>query len=237
MAKKKIFISSVQTEFEQERKSLHEYICADPLLGKFFDPFLFELLPAIDQRVDAIYLKEVERSGIYLGIFGKEYGSESVDGVSPTENPLLAEPLYLAGYIERMGTGTSDMVRKSLAAGLAEPVFIQAEDFRSIVYRPVNMQDTSQVSEQVKEQVKEQVREQVKEQVKEILLTIIDEMSTQEIMLSLNLKGRRNFLHNYLQPALENAIIEMTQPESPNSPTQKYRLTLKGKELKELLRK
>jgi len=83
--KKKIFISSVQTEFATERKMLHEYICADPLLGKFFDPFQFELLPAIDQRADAVYLKEVDQSDIYLGIFGKEYGSENKDGVSPTE--------------------------------------------------------------------------------------------------------------------------------------------------------
>ena len=85
MAKRKIFISSVQAEFVQERKALHDYICADPLLGKFFEPFLFELLPAIDQRVDIIYLKEVEQSDIYLGIFGKEYGSQNAAGVSPTE--------------------------------------------------------------------------------------------------------------------------------------------------------
>ena len=51
-------------------------------------------------------------------------------------NPLVAEPLYLAGYIERMGTGTTDIIQKSLAAGLAEPQFIQAEDFKSIINRP-----------------------------------------------------------------------------------------------------
>lgn len=85
MAKKKIFISSVQSEFSAERKALHEYICADPLLGKFFDPFLFELLPAIDQGADAVYLKEVEQSDIYLGLFGQLYGSENAEGISPTE--------------------------------------------------------------------------------------------------------------------------------------------------------
>jgi len=35
-----------------------------------------------------------------------------------------------------MGTGTSDMVQKSLEAGLAEPQFIQAEDFRTLIFRP-----------------------------------------------------------------------------------------------------
>ena len=38
-------------------------------------------------------------------------------------NPLLAEPLYLTRYIERMGTGTGDMIRRCREAGLAEPEF------------------------------------------------------------------------------------------------------------------
>lgn len=38
-------------------------------------------------------------------------------------NPLLAEPMYLAKYIERMGTGTRDMIWRCRAAGLPEPEF------------------------------------------------------------------------------------------------------------------
>ena len=34
-------------------------------------------------------------------------------------NPLLAESLYLMDYIERMGTGTLDMIRRCVAAGTA----------------------------------------------------------------------------------------------------------------------
>lgn len=147
-------------------------------------------------------------------------------------NPLLAEPLYLAGYIERLGTGTTDIVKKCLASGLQEPQFIQAEDFKTILYRP----STDQVREQVEEQVREQVEEQVREQVRELVLTIQNEMSAQEIMNVMNLKGRRNFLQNYLQPAIGDAFIEMSQPDSPKSPTQKYRLTARGKALKQQLK-
>ena len=74
MAKKKIFISSVQSEFQEERLALHEYLHADPLLGKFFEPFVFELFPASDQSTQSLYLKEVEQCDIYLGLFGKSYG-------------------------------------------------------------------------------------------------------------------------------------------------------------------
>jgi len=50
-------------------------------------------------------------------------------------NPLLAEPMYLNGTIERMGTGTRDIVHKCKELGLKEPEFIQDEFFRSILWR------------------------------------------------------------------------------------------------------
>ncbi len=96
---------------------------------------------------------------------------------------------------------------------------------------------TDQVGEQVKEQVKEQVGEQVKEQVNLMINIFQNEMSVLQLMTKLNLSGRRNFLQNYLQPALDAGLIEMTQPDSPKSPTQKYRLTEKGKDLQKLLKK
>jgi hypothetical protein len=65
-SREKIFISSVQTEFAAERQALYEFILADPLFGHFFEPFLFERLPATDQRADSIYLREVELCSIYL---------------------------------------------------------------------------------------------------------------------------------------------------------------------------
>jgi len=51
-------------------------------------------------------------------------------------NPLLAEPMYLKRYIERLGIVTADMVRIALASKLREPVFEQIEDFKTILYRP-----------------------------------------------------------------------------------------------------
>lgn len=63
-------------------------------------------------------------------------------------NPLIAEPLYLAGYIERMGTGTTDIIQKSLSAGLPEPQFKQGEEFRSIIYRPGANQAADQLTNQ-----------------------------------------------------------------------------------------
>lgn len=40
-------------------------------------------------------------------------------------NPLIAEALFLSGYIEKSGTGTTEMIRECREAGLAEPSFAQ----------------------------------------------------------------------------------------------------------------
>jgi predicted HTH transcriptional regulator len=80
-----IFVSSVQKELAAERRALKEYVHNDPLLGRFFEVFLFEDTPASDRRADQVYLAEVDRCAIYCGLFGDDYGFEDAAGVSPTE--------------------------------------------------------------------------------------------------------------------------------------------------------
>ena len=83
--KSRIFISSVQREFAKERKALASYIRQDAILGKFFEVFLFEEVPAQERKADGVYLSEVDECDIYLGIFGHAYGNVDSSGVSATE--------------------------------------------------------------------------------------------------------------------------------------------------------
>jgi len=80
-----IFISSVQKELAEERGALKEYIEGDALLSRFFDVILFETFPAADRRADHVYLDQVDRCDLYVGLFGNDYGYEDAAGVSPTE--------------------------------------------------------------------------------------------------------------------------------------------------------
>ena len=50
-------------------------------------------------------------------------------------NPLLCEALYLTEYIERMGTGTLDMIRRCVEAGLPEPEFSVTDGFVTTIRR------------------------------------------------------------------------------------------------------
>ena len=505
MRKLKIFISSVQKEFALERQSLFEYLHSDPLLGLFFEPFLFENLSAADQRADAVYINEVAKCDIYIGLFGSQYGFEDTDGISPTErefeeatrqyktrliyvlgdqrlprhskmdqliqkigidvirkrfnssnelnsgvyaslvnylkekeiirtgpfdatlnefatlddldqdkinefvriarakrgfplpiesaaetilthlnllvnnrvsnaaillfgkqpqrffitsevkcahfhgfdvvkpipayqvykgdvfqlvnqavdfvlskidvsvgtrdestqvpidyeipraavseaivnaiahrdytsngsvqvmlfkdrleiwnpgtlplglspeklrhphnsipaNPLLAEPMYLAGYIERLGTGTGDIIRLCQGRGLKVPEFIQEENFRTIIWRTLSTvkQATNEVSKNATGQATGQATDEVSETIKRVVLVLDGELKRAEVQEILGLKHRETFVLNYLNPSLESAYIEMTIPEIPTHQEQRYRLTVKGKALKKKLQK
>ena len=85
---------------------------------------------------------------------------------------------------------------------------------------------------QVTVQVTVQDTVQVTMQVKELVKILDREMNRIEIQEKLNLSDRENFRLNYLKPALEQGVIEMTIPDKPKSGLQKYRLTVLGKQLK-----
>jgi hypothetical protein len=90
----RIFISSVQNEFSTEPAVLRDYLCDDTIMRRFFEPLLFEDVPAADRRADELYLAEVEQCDIYLGLFGNEYGYEDADGLSATEREFDAATLH-----------------------------------------------------------------------------------------------------------------------------------------------
>ena len=127
-------------------------------------------------------------------------------------------------YLERffanlLAGGTYDLKSRFLLVGLSEEKSSLAPSRRE------------QVGEQVGEQVREQVSTAPSKFVQRLLKVMNGEMSVLEMMAALKLGGRRNFLEKYLSPAIDLGLVEMTQPNSPRSPTQKYRLTEKGKSL------
>ncbi|TLU87587.1 MAG: hypothetical protein FDX21_01800 [Chlorobium sp.] len=54
-------------------------------------------------------------------------------------------------------------------------------------------------------------------------------MSAAELMEALHIKDRKYFRASFLQSSLDDNYVEMTIPEKPSSPLQKYRLTETGR--------
>jgi Fic family protein len=79
----------------------------------------------------------------------------------------------------------------------------------------------------------DQVSVQVNDQVRRLLVALgKGEKTAAELMQGLGLRHAPTFRKNYLIPALEAGFIERTQPDSPRSPTQRYRLTVLRKSVK-----
>ncbi len=80
-------------------------------------------------------------------------------------------------------------------------------------------------------EVTPQATPQATPQVEKLLLTCEGEMTKNQLMKALNLKDREYFRIEILKLAIEKGLLEMTIPDKPNHPNQKYRLTEAGKNL------
>ena len=60
-----------------------------------------------------------------------------------------------------------------------------------------------------------------------ILKNCKNESSATELMKILNRTNKSKFKNTIVNPLIENGFIELTNPDRPKSPTQKYRLTNK----------
>jgi predicted HTH transcriptional regulator len=95
MEKLKIFVSSNQTEFQVERIKIKEFIENTPIYNNLFEVFIFEDVPAEGLSPQKIYLEEVKKSNIFIGLIGENYGSINENGVSASEeefNTFLKTP-------------------------------------------------------------------------------------------------------------------------------------------------
>ena len=59
--------------------------------------------------------------------------------------------------------------------------------------------------------------------VQRLLNILKGDMSVREMMAAMGFASRDKFLKNYLSPALKAGLVEMTDPNSPKSPKQRYR--------------
>ena len=106
---KQVFISSVQKEFERERAAIKKMIESDPILKPNFKAFVFEIdASASDKSTQQVYLKEIEKSDIYLLLVGNKYGYCKEGEVSPTEQEFdKAQELGLTKLVFVRGTDNS----------------------------------------------------------------------------------------------------------------------------------
>lgn len=150
-------------------------------------------------------------------------------GVSKIRNHVLARVFRELNLIEQWGSGVRRIFREAQELGLPEPQIVELGLRVRLVVRLAQALPVMSPPATNTEQVTEQVTEQATTQVMKLLVTLaVGPLGTKAAMSALGLTHRPTFIQNYLQPALNVGWVEMTQPQSPKSPTQKYRLTASG---------
>ena len=191
-------------------------------------------------------------------------------------NPLLAESMYLAEYIERMGTGTLDMIRRCVEAGLPEPEFAVSDGFVTTVWRAVEPERVAGGAEErvtgvvggrpdsqsepsgKREQAGVQgggqegqregeagghggqvgvqagghvgVQAELEARDADMLRACVRaDLTSKELQNAGAYAGRTRSFEQRLNRLLGEGLLEMTVPDRPRSPIQKYRLTDKGR--------
>ena len=151
-------------------------------------------------------------------------------------NPLIADPLFWTGYVDKVGTGTEDIVNLCKEKGLKEPEYHQEEDFRVVIWRRNPEKGLSEGPSEglskglSRDQVSTKLNQKW-EKIEPMIRLLENTSSAADLRSVMGMNNATKFKNNYLNPLIELGVVEMTQPESPNSPTQRYRLTEAGKGL------
>ena len=171
---------------------------------------------------------EIENPGILLPGMTVE---DVKQGVSKIRNRVIARVFRELDLIEQWGSGFRRILEEAEDKNLPEPTIEEiAMRVRFTVYLAESM--ATEVSKTSTEQVTEQVTEHVTEQVRSLLFCLKTQpLGRRDAMVCIGLNSRPTFVYDYLKPAIQAGFVEMTLPNSPKSPTQKYRLTSKGKDL------
>ena len=146
--------------------------------------------------------------------------------------------------IERMGTGTGDMIRRCHDASLPEPEFRLDGGCFVLTLRRKTGQVTGQVTPQVAPQdnmlyhsvlrelaaVLSMVTPQVTGQVVSVLEVVaVEDKPRVALQEAAALKDREHFRESYLEPLVNAGWLARTIPDKPASRLQTYRLTEKGR--------
>jgi ATP-dependent DNA helicase RecG len=174
--------------------------------------------------------------GMYNGQKVQDLDIEEVS--SDRRNPILADVMAQLDYMEKRGSGLKRICNETRSLESykedRKPKFKSSSShFITTIY---SMEYDPEVTKQSSSsnQVEGTSRGQVRGHVLRLIKVLNKEdLPVRVLMEKLELNSRDKFLKNYLTPVLEAGLVEMTQPDSPNSPTQRYVLTEEGRKLLE----
>ena len=151
------------------------------------------------------------------------------------QNPLLFEMFRRMGLVNGTGKGLQKIYKCCRDYGTKSPDIQVSSDKFKIVFPRNNQHDsvkTLHVRSDFSPHVESHVGIEVSQKVQTVIGKMEQEHTRAEIVELLHLRDRIYVMKEYIHPAIEAGLIEMTKPDKPRSRMQKYRLTVAGKQFK-----
>lgn len=157
-------------------------------------------------------------------------------------NPVIANVMYLGGLIEHWGRGLSMMARECDRVGLPAPSFYQNGTIVKIIFaRPTDTdRDTVGVSKDTVGHSWNTAGHSsrllndmpISKSISTLIQSIGEDWFTANTLCEIiGLSSKSSFIRNYIKPAIDCGLVVLENPDKPNTPNQRYGLTLKGKAL------
>ena len=161
---------------------------------------------------------------------------------SDRRNPILADVMAQLDYMEKRGSGLKRICNETRSLESykedRKPKFKSSSShfittIYSMEYEPTVTKQSSS-GNQVSNQVSNQVNTlQLTTSQKDIISFCAVPRTAQEILDKIGLTNQSINRRRHILSLVEIGVLAMTQPNSPNSPTQRYVLTEEGRKLLE----
>ena len=174
----------------------------------------------------------VEKDRVYIENGNKPHGNGMIDpeNFSPyPKNPKIAKFFKEIGWVDELGSGVRNIYKYNKIYSGANPEFIEGDVFKTII--PLTTQATTQATAQATTQATAQATTQATAQTDmdaedkrtELILDFCKEpKSRKELQEFLELKNRKYLTNNILRPLVKGNLLNLTMPDKPTSPNQKY---------------
>ena len=149
------------------------------------------------------------------------------------KNPLIANVFSQMGIVEELGSGTRKIFKYTpLISGGKEPLIEEEDVYKVTIPMEAGVQDEKREWTKLWDQLglsKGLSKGLSNEQIGLFFESLMKPVAASKLRAILGYTNATKFKNSYIVPLMEQGLVVMSQPDKPNSPTQKYYLTEKGK--------
>jgi ATP-dependent DNA helicase RecG len=155
--------------------------------------------------------------GLPAGMNYDDLGRKSI-----RRNPLIADLLHRIDFIEKAGTGIRRMREGAVSNGYPEPEFM-VDNFFDAVFYPLKAEDPASTP-----QAPPKHPPSTPQVITVLKAALNEDKKREELQEVAQIKDRKHFRKNYIEPLVSSGLLRMTLPDKPNSPNQRYKTTKQG---------